>query len=573
MKRYLSLLLACMLLLTLLVGCAGKPELPAGTPADTQTEAPAEPPADEPNDKPVDEPAEVPASEATGEVVVENDVILGATYENAMVSLPFAETLEITWWKQYASKMELYIETYDEADYYAHLEEKYNVDFVFTHPTPSAVNEQFALMLTSEEYCDIINSFGQFYTRGVDHAIEEGIIWALEDYTDYFPNFNAIRESNDDIRRDSLSDNGHIWGMSSLKDTTQGSWWGPYIRGDLLDKYELPVPQTYDDWETCLTTFVSGEPDMANGAYAMQQNGFSFGYGIQAGFNFGGPATFQAVDGKVQFSAMMPGYREYLELMADWWSKGLIHKDFLSGSAFTASNTGEVGIWEMAYDPSLVKITFDSYGLGWYPQAIPVPKVNVDDEVHIMFETFGVDINGSECISTSADEAKLQKILALIDQLYTVEEAFIANYGTEGYTFNYNESGEIEYTELITDNPEDMTFILAQARYLGGFNMAGLYHWQRELTDEAQVCLDTWSDNRDADWMFPTCANMTAEESEEFASIMSDIETYIAENTIQFMLGEKSFDEYDGILNTIYEMGIEDAIAIKQASLNRYLSR
>lgn len=575
MKRCLSLLLIGLLLLTLCLGCTAQPTDTAPDNTASQTDTLVTEPADEPVQSPETEPEqagdETPA--ADGEVVIQDGVILGATYSNPMVSLPFEQTLEISWWKPYASNMESYIKDYDEAYYFQHLEEKYNVDFVFTHPSPSAVSEQFALMLTSEEYTDIVNAFAGYYTRGVDHAIEEGIIWALEDYTDYYPNFQAIRLSDERIARDSVSDNGHIWGMNSLKDTTQGSWWGTYIRGDLLDKYNLPVPVTYADWETCLTTFVANEPDMANGAYGMQTNGYSFGYGIQAGFNFGGPDTFQNVDGTVQFSAFMPGYRDYLELMADWWQKGLIHKNFLSGSGFTAPNTGEVGIWEMAYDPSLVKITFDSYGLGWYPQAIPVPKVHADDEVHIMFETFGVDVNGSECITTAADETKLQNILVLLDQLYTTEEVFTASYGTEGYTFNYDDNGEIVFTDLITDNPEGMTFILAQARYLGGFNMAGLYHWQRELTDEALVCLETWSNNRDADWMFPSCANMTAEESEQYSSIMSDISTYIAENTVQFMLGEKSFDEYDDFLETIRGMKIEEAIAIKQASLDRYFAR
>jgi len=583
MKRYLSMLLACLMLLTLLIGCASEPAPSTSTDAPTDTQAPVEAPADEPAEDPAEEPADAPtetpaeepvdtAPTATGEVVIENGVILGATYENTMVTLPFAETLEISYWRPFDAAMEQYIQTNDENYYFASIEEKYNIDFVWTHPTSAGVGEQFALMLTAEDYTDVISQFTGYYTRGVDHAIEEGIIWPLEDFKDYYPNFEAIRTSSEQLMRNTVSDNGHMYAMFNVYDSRQGAWWGPYIRGDLLEKYNLDMPVTYADWEEALTIFKDNEERMANGPLLLAASGMSWNNGIQAGYNFGDRYTFNNKNGTVVFSAMEPGYKDYLTLMADWWQKGLIYRDFLSNIYVDAANKGEAAIWEMAYDPTLVQATFDSYGEGWTAVPIPQPKVNADDEIHFMTASQGVNIVQSDVITTAADEEKVKNIVAVLDQAYTVDGVFFASYGTEGYTFEYDDNGEIVFTELITDNPEGMTFILCQARYLGGRNMAGVYNWARELDDVSIKCMEAWSQNND-DWVFPSAANMTVEESEEFAAIMSDIQTYIEENIAFFITGDKPMSEFDSFIDTIKSMGIDDAIAIKQASLDRYLAR
>ena len=45
------------------------------------------------------------------------------------------------------------------------------------------------------------------------------------------------------------------------------------------------------------------------------------------------------------------------------------------------------------------------------------------------------------------------------------------------------------------------------------------------------------------------------------------------ENTVSFISGTKSLDEYDAFVEQIKAMGIDDAIAIQQAALDRYNNR
>jgi len=367
-KKILSLLLACALLV-MLVSCSSAPAEPSAPAEDSapvtdpavtediQTEEPADAPVDEPAEAPAETPAETPAEVS---VFDENGRIVGGTLVNEHVTFPLAETktyryfigtmIPVVW---------NYLETLNEGQFYSALEEKTNIVFEFETPGASQ-GERFALMMASDDIAHCIRSFNQFYTNGVDHAIEEGVIWALEDYAEYYPNYNAIRNSVDSLKIDTVSDEGHTWGFACVLTEEQRSWWGPVVRSDLLEKYNLDAPVTYDDWETMFEAFMQ-EPGMDIGPFMPSATGFSIHNAWTGAFNCGNLYSFNNVDGTVQFSVLSDGYKEAVELMNKWWEKGYIYRDFLSvgyGNNDMIIN-GQVGVWEQTYDLSTYKMQFD----------------------------------------------------------------------------------------------------------------------------------------------------------------------------------------------------------------------
>jgi putative aldouronate transport system substrate-binding protein len=66
--------------------------------------------------------------------------------------------------------------------------------------------------------------------------------------------------------------------------------------------------------------------------------------------------------------------------------------------------------------------------------------------------------------------------------------------------------------------------------------------------------------------------NLTTDESTEYYGLYSDIETYMDEHIIKFIVGDQSLDEFDDYVATLKQMGIEDCIAIEQAAYDRYLA-
>ena len=66
---------------------------------------------------------------------------------------------------------------------------------------------------------------------------------------------------------------------------------------------------------------------------------------------------------------------------------------------------------------------------------------------------------------------------------------------------------------------------------------------------------------------------MTAEEKQAYASRFNDLNTYVTEQTLRFVMGESSFDEWDSFIDTVYSMGAEELTTYKQAALDRYNNR
>jgi len=146
--------------------------------------------------------------------------------------------------------------------------------------------------------------------------------------------------------------------------------------------------------------------------------------------------------------------------------------------------------------------------------------------------------------------------------------------GVQGETFDYDENREPKWIgPLLSDEP-GFNLSDAQGAYFL-YNSAGYILFDREtqvMDAESLEFVDIW--NLDGtDYYFPGTATMTADENTEYANVMGDINTLISESIVKFVIGEKSFSEYDAFIQEIRKLGIDRAIAARQAALDRYMAR
>ena len=66
---------------------------------------------------------------------------------------------------------------------------------------------------------------------------------------------------------------------------------------------------------------------------------------------------------------------------------------------------------------------------------------------------------------------------------------------------------------------------------------------------------------------------MTSDESENYTTLYSDIQTFVDESIAQFIMGTKSMDVWDAFVEQLHTMGIDECIAMKQQALDRYNAR
>ena len=63
------------------------------------------------------------------------------------------------------------------------------------------------------------------------------------------------------------------------------------------------------------------------------------------------------------------------------------------------------------------------------------------------------------------------------------------------------------------------------------------------------------------------------EEAETRSSYQADVDTYVKESLLKFVMGKEPLDNFETFQQNLKDMHIEDLIAVEQAALDRYNAR
>ena len=208
------------------------------------------------------------------------------------------------------------------------------------------------------------------------------------------------------------------------------------------------------------------------------------------------------------------------------------------------------------------------------------PVLNEGDEVVTTYQS-AVACN-PQMITSSVTDEELPILAQFLDWHYTYDYAVIQGYGVEGTTYTIDENSEdyFVYTDHII-HPETEGMTITAARYLESlFNNVGYMDWTSgfslyEVTgnDWSAKAYETWEKQTDK-IMVPLNASFTADESQEYQNLFVDIESYVAENTVQFIMGTKDIDsEWDSFVSGLEGMDVARCVELKQASVDRYYGK
>jgi putative aldouronate transport system substrate-binding protein len=203
--------------------------------------------------------------------------------------------------------------------------------------------------------------------------------------------------------------------------------------------------------------------------------------------------------------------------------------------------------------------------------AVAAPKVDPEDTVKIRANNFRI----GGYITVSADCEYPEIALKWLDYLFSEEGALLCNYGIEGETFEYNAEGKPEFNDTVKNNPNGLSFSQAMAYYTMPPSCVCLQDWTRELSSVPAkdiLSYDIWGVTTTEN-NIPAGVTMTSDESKEYAKIMADITALVNEKTNHFITGIEPLENFGKFVEQIESLGIERAIAIRQAALDRFLSR
>ncbi|MBO1511446.1 extracellular solute-binding protein [Metabacillus sp. BG109] len=492
---------------------------------------------------------------------------------------------EITYWTELVPNVAATSKSLNDVAAYQELEKITGTKVEFKHPSGEGtdITEQFNLMVASGKLPDVIEYNWRTVPNGPDHAIEAGTIIRLNELIEHYaPNLNQYLNENPEVKKMVTTDDGNIYTLPFLRgDESLMVFLGMITRQDWLDKLNLDVPSTISEWEEVLTAFKNEDPngngEMDEIPLVVQLNDFkNIGAFVGA---YGIHAQFYNDNGTVKYGSIQPEFKEFLTTMNSWYEKGLLDPDFaaIDSKLMDAKVTNEqLGSF----------FGFSGGGIGKYTGLMedknpdfklsPAPNPSLKEGEKAATGHLEHAYSGMHSAAISGSAENPEEIVKWLDFAYSEEGHMLFNFGIEGESYEMID-GYPTYTEEITDNPDGLPMTQALGKYIRASYGGPLIQDKRYLEQyyelpEQKEAAKIWGETAENKINLPPIT-LSAEESEEFNSIMSDLNTYYDETVIRFIMGEEPIDNFDDFVETLKGMGIERAIELQQAALDRYLAR
>lgn len=466
------------------------------------------------------------------------------------------------------------VENYNLTPFWQKVEEMTGVHIEWQHPVASNLSQQMNLLFLGSERLPDIIMCGNLYTGGDLQGVEDGWFVNLAEYLpEYAPEYwNLITES-DDLWRDVANADGVVAAFAAIKTPGDTQSRRILLIQETLDKIGFEgIPDTIDDLEDMFAKM------LANGItpYMLESDGYEVQllgmYDIREDFYMG-------LDGQIKYGQVQPEFKEYLTLLNKWYNADYISKDFMGSTTKinkTLFDTGEIGMY------------FDSVGAAYNRgvkngvTVVSAPYCRLYENQQLHWESYAAQGNkvqkgnaNNAVITTDCEN--IEAAVKWLNFFYTEEGSNLANWGVEGQSYTVDENGEKQWTDLML-KPEGMTTTEAAYYYK-------MHVWSK-LREADVICHSELASNPGAreirlrygddpyvdDQLVLSDLVYTAEQTQIKTDIMTDLETYVDEQVLLFITGERSLDTFDSFVADVWAMGLQDVLDVVNEAYEAYTS-
>ena len=450
-------------------------------------------------------------------------------------------------------------------------EEATNVHLDVDWSDPDTYSEKVNLLVFSGTVPEITRNLGQLYNGGIDGLIEDEICMDISDLLpEYAPDYYALLEEYPNFKRESVSAGGAIIAMFGFRDTPIYNM-GPLYRKDMFDAIGAEVPTTVEqlhDVALALKNEYGVEAAMVSPRFTRDAYcGADFIASNQI------PITWWNIDGEVTPAVKLDSTYEWIQQIKQWDSEKLFIDDWYHPAPFYDDYVFADRV-AMLYAPYNLAST-DSKSFAANPETFdlrPMANVtlNAGETIKTQDKSIGGKGDGEWCVATT-DEELAKRVIAYTNWFFTEEGRLASNFGTEGVSYEYDDSGNIQFTELITEDPNGYGSLAVYSIYTTyDDNPFYLTRERVELTydnEAAASCYDVWLSNMTSEYV---CTyTLTQEETQKYNQMASDVITTMAENLTKFAIGDRDISEWEDFLGTLDSLGLEDLTAIVQTAFDR----
>lgn len=491
---------------------------------------------------------------------------------------PRPSTEELSVWTEWAANT---VDDITQVKAVQEMEKLTNVHINWTTVNTNEAQEKYGLMLVSGNYPDIL--CGSHYPTGITGGLKDGVFQDLTDaIPQYMPRYWEIIQSDPEFDKMTKLDDGRRAAIYQANcynyDRIEGEnpWIGSAIRKDWLEEQGLEVPVTIDDWHNVLTVFKE-----KYGAY-MTLNARGVNYAQDFVSAYGVLGGMYNDNGTVKFGPAEEGFKQYLQTMSQWYQEGLIDQNFTSFSEWTDPNArfgkGEIGAGPIIGSNAGTTLLTDGYTdeEDFYLETVKPAVLNAGDTPQ-----YGMNITAFSRYATISSKCKnLELALRYIDYHFDREIGDLNYYGIEGESYVKN-GDTYEFTDVIRHDPNGVgasdkiaEYILKSSLYFGWYNWAyavPLVKSDDPNAPDLNALQETWKVNTDL--CLPANMTMTPEETTEYYTYYTDLETRAYEYIARAIMGQEDLDKFDDFVAELKNIGLDRCIEIQQAALDRYNNR
>lgn len=479
-------------------------------------------------------------------------------------------------------------------------EEATGINFTFIHPPANDDGTFFNTTIASGTLPDIwiTGNFNSYYVGNVEGAIDDGILLNLNEYIEKYGHYylqNAHANWDAKAEKNFMTDSGmYRFGAAEQRVPVLGMQHsGMVVRSDVMEELGLEMPKTIDELHDLLVAFKDYGFEVPLVLEKLDQWWYSGSAFLTSYLDTNTNGFILDENGKVVYSLLQPGYKQYLATLNQWYNEGLIDIDLVSRehsdakSMLTSGRAAmcDIGNWETQ---ECIAVGKAACGENFYLKGMSCLAKDAESEV---YNPYGDPIeNGSSTmywgISTTCKYP--EEAFKALDWLYSREGSTLMCFGPqtsidmlhkdsgeEVTIYTEDENGQRAFTDYILKNDE---LEYNSIRYIYTIqNLSSEYASEMEYMqygDECNAqCWDAWTNGTTNDRHIPSSISLTAEESSLQVSTMNNITAYAFEHIYNIVFGEESIDSWDAVCEQIKTMGIDDVIAVQQAAYDRYQAR
>lgn len=470
------------------------------------------------------------------------------------------------------------------------MQEQTGVTVEFIHPSYEQQDQQYNLMLTSNNLYDLLY---YAYPDGPQAGIDDGVLLDLNLYRDAMPNYTAAISCDDGshymwewgAEKDLVphgvqpafeplltTSQGNLWCFSQMWNETLAVECGPIIRQDWLDDAGLPMPETLEDLEKVLAAFKARGEDvypMALGSYGHWGSDFNImsAFDVNAGW-------FYQIDGVVQeVGYVSEKYKDYLTLMNKWYELGYIDPDFMNRNhdgmqALFLSD--RLGYWgETWSQPDYLKELYEGSDPDFNPVYAPLIRKDKDQQLHLVQ---GYDSQAYNYTTIWAESENAEAACKWMDVFFSKEGYLVTNYGFEGESYELVDGApyftEKFYNEINADDNAFSNYMYQgtvswsdRARRLANLSTAEVpapsIEWQQTLgnlsPDDKGAAI--WGENASMEYLIGYVV-FDGTGWGDMYDPYTEAETYALPMVIKFITGEADIEtEWDAYAEKANNMG------------------